>query len=156
MTEQTVDPQTIRLRGITLQAPAQWEQVDTPGVELMIAAPHEPPQGEARPTLVVSTERSSASIQRLSSEMMTAAVTGANSSYVVSCDLWSAGDVPGRRIELTHRVGSEQVDVITHLFATSDRAIELTFSCPVASRSAYAGLANDIAASLEITKGERG
>lgn len=155
MTDQTTDPQTIRLRGLTLQAPAQWEHVDTPGVELVIAAPHEPPQGEARPNLVVTTASSTASIQQLSSETMTAAVTGDNSSYVVSCDLWDAGEHPARRIELTHRVGSEQINVIKHLIAAPDRAVELTFSCPVAARPAYAELANGIASSVEITQERR-
>lgn len=152
MSDQTADPQTIRLRGLTLQAPAQWERADAPDAELRMTAPQEPDQIDMRPSLVVTTKPSEASIHRLSSEAMTAAVTGANSSYVVSCDLWGAGGHPARRIELTHRVGSEQIDVITHLIAAPDRAVELTFTCSVGTRTAYAELANGIAASVEITQ----
>lgn len=152
MTDQIAEPQTFRLPGLALQAPAQWERVDAPGVDLKIVAPHASDQTDAPPSLVVVTEPSTASIQQLSSRMIASALAGATPSYVVACDLWDAGDHWGRRIELTHRVDSEQINVITHLLTAPGRALELTFSSSVGARSDYAQVANGIAASVQVTQ----
>lgn len=154
MTDQTPELRTFRLPGLSLQAPADWEPIDAPGVDLMIASPDHPDDADARPRLTVVTKPSTASIQQLSSQVISAATSGATPSYVVACDIWDIGDPDhwGRQIERTHRAGSVQVDVITYLAAVGDRAIELTFSCPVAIRSAGADLASAIAGSLELSR----
>ncbi|WP_026817945.1 hypothetical protein [Arthrobacter castelli] len=152
MTDQTMQHPLIQLQGLSLRAPGDWERLDVPGTELVIAGPEisDAPQ-DFRPNLVVLTEPSSASIQQLSTRTMASAIADATSTYIASCNLWEAG-YPARRIEFTHRVGPMLVDVVKHLFATPELAVELTFSCLVSERSAYAELANYIASSVEFTE----
>ncbi|GAB3517490.1 hypothetical protein [Arthrobacter monumenti] len=155
MTEQTVQYPLIQLQDLSLRAPADWEQVDVPGTALVVAEPEKPKaQTTFRPNLVVITEHSAASVQQLSTRAMASAMADATDTYMVSCDIWSSHH-PGRRIEFTHRVDSLLVDVVKYLFATGDRAVELTFSCLVAQRSAYAELATYIASSVQFTEEER-
>lgn len=152
MTDQTVQHPLIHLQDLSLRAPAEWERMDVRGTELVIAGPEAVAARQLfRPNLVVLAEPSQASIQQLSTRAMASAMGDATSTYMVSCDLWGGG-FPSRRLEFTHRVDSMLVDVVKHLFATGDRAVELTFSCLVSQRSAYAELADYMAASVEFTE----
>lgn len=155
MNEQTVQHPLIQLRGLSLRAPADWEQVDVPGTALVAVEPERPKaQTTFRPNLVVISEPSAASIQQLSTRAMASAMADATDTYMVSCDIWP-GDHPSRCLEFTHRVDSLLVDVVKYLFATGDRAVELTFSCLVGQRPAYADLATYIASSMQFTEQER-
>lgn len=152
MTDQTVQHPLIQLQHLSLRVPAEWERLDVPGTEMVIAGPEAAAeQQQFRPNLVVLAEPTEASIQQLSTRSMASAMGDATSAYIVACDLWT-GDCPARRLEFTHRVDSMLVDVIKHIFVVSGRAVELTFSCLVGQRSAYAQLADYIASSVEFTE----
>lgn len=155
MTDQTVQHPLIELRGLSLRAPTEWERMDVAGTELVLAGPEEAAaQQDFRPNLVVLAEPSEASIQQLSTRAMTSAMGDATSTYMVSCDLWT-GDYPARRLEFTHRVDSLLVNVLKHIFVAGGQAVELTFSCLVSQRSAYAQLADYIASSVDFMEGNQ-
>lgn len=152
MTDQTVQYPLLELQGLSLRAPGDWERTDVPGAELVVAAPKiSAGQNNFRPNLVVLAEPSAASIQQLSTRAMASAMADAAGTYMVSCDIFDSNH-GARRLEFTHRVDSLLINVIKYLFATGDRAIELTFSCLVDHRSAYAELAQYIASSVQITE----
>lgn len=155
MTDQTVQYPLIELRGLSLHAPADWERMDVAGTELVIAGPEASAgQQDFRPNLVVLAEPSEASIQQLSTRVMASAMGDLTSTYMVSCSPLDT-DQPSRRLEFSHRVDSMLVDVIKHIFLVGGRAVELTFSCLVSERSAYAQLADYMAASVEFTEGNQ-
>lgn len=124
--------------GLTVRRPPSLQRLDSPTAELILAVP-EPGDGRFRTNLVVTVEPSDATIERLSTETMAAALATNPETVLLACDLVVFHPLaPGRRIEFAYLAGECAVCVTQWLFLAQGHAV-----CATASRAVDQVLGSD-------------
>ncbi|EMY32659.1 hypothetical protein D477_019056 [Arthrobacter crystallopoietes BAB-32] len=119
-----------QVAGLGFSYPSEWQRVDQPEADLVLAWPEGKVEG-FRPNLVITSEATDMSIQRLSTRAMATVLAAHTGSYLIACDLWGVDPVPARRIGFTYTASGSTINVEKYLFRIGGQAVDFTFSCGV-------------------------
>jgi hypothetical protein len=117
-----------RIAGLDFSYPSDWQAVPHAEADLVLAWPEGKLEG-FRPNVVITSEPTELSIQRLSTRAMATVLAAHTGSYLVACDLWGFEPTPARRITFAYTASGTTINVIKLLVRLDGRAVDFTFSC---------------------------
>ncbi|MEE1621849.1 hypothetical protein ACQ3I4_13795 [Zafaria sp. Z1313] len=97
-----------------------------PGLELLLAPDAAP--GRFAPTLVVAVNSFDGTVPQLSTLTLAGNRSQLHACHVLAVDAWDR-PVPGRRIEIVHRMSAGAVHAVQLLLAHEGQAVTVTLSC---------------------------